>query len=187
MNENNSIAVYGTGVSAASLALRRVFKSSDTKSSIIILDYTGFGAISIDVEILKKVRSRNVIWVDLANRFKPTLLFSIKKSHHFKRIFTILLQCVRDVSCIHFSDSTLEWAVEVAYFISEEGEVNLLVLLQILSNNSSRKWFLDTQLSSPDDFSNLILSISWAVSFSSVFAISSTSSNYLDIEDVIKK
>jgi len=187
MIDNNSIAVYGTGANAASLALRRVFKSSDTKSAIIILDYTGFGAISIDVEVLKKVRSRNVVWIDLANRFKPTLLFSIKKSHHFKRIFTVLLQCVRDVSSIHFSDSTLEWAVEVAYFISEEGEVNLLVLLQILSNNSSRKWFLDTQLSSPDDFSNLILSISWAVSFPSVFALSSTSSNYLNIEDVIKK
>ncbi|HQN74011.1 MAG TPA: hypothetical protein PLB16_11395, partial [bacterium] len=61
MIDNNSIAVYGTGANAASLALRRVFKSSDTKSAIIILDYTGFGAISIDVEVLKKVRSRNVV------------------------------------------------------------------------------------------------------------------------------
>ncbi len=187
MNKFNSIAVFGLKEKAVSLVLRRAFKSKEFKGPLIIIDYTGRAAISIDNETVKKMNTHPVVWVDLADRYKPTLLVSINQSDHLKIIISELLKSVRTVSGIPFTDQTLNWASEVANIISEDGAINLLVLLQILSNNSSRKWFLDTQVNDQQDLNNLLKAISWSLSFPSVFALSSTSSNYLNIGEILTK
>jgi len=91
----NSIAILGNGVLAVDATLRKVLTFKECSGPLVILDYTGRGAMILNRENMMGLSRRNVEWHNLADRMRPISLFHFHQSEHMKRIMFEYLQSVR--------------------------------------------------------------------------------------------
>lgn len=187
----NIISVFGGAQvqNATEIVLRKVLKFKEFSGPVVIIDYTGRGALVLKTNNDMSISRRRVLWYDLADRRKPVALFQLSGSIHFRNVMLSVFRKMRQISRFQFSDRTIEWAIEAANSLSRYGSVGLGALFRILVNSETRKWFLETQ-KEPEDLSNLLCMIKWALQFSAVYAISegankSLLKNYLEKRAVI--
>lgn len=167
----NMVAVFGNGAEAASIVLRSVLKLKEHEAPVVILDYTGRGALILGKDNQMGLTRHPVLWFNTADRRRPVALFQLRNSERFRRIFLRVLQDMRRISEISLGEDTLHWAAEVAYTLSRSGTVGLGALIRSLSASETRRWFIDTQ-KVPEDFVALLKMLRWSMGFPSVYGIS---------------
>ena len=156
----NTLSIFGSNSTTADIALRNILKFKETTGAVIILDYTGRGAMVLNETNKMSLQRREVIWCDLADRLRPVALFHLERSDHFRPLLLRLLTNMRVLSGIHIDDKTLAWAVEAGYSLSQTGTVGLGALLKSLSSPEVRRWHHDTQ-KDPQDLHRLLSMLSW--------------------------
>jgi hypothetical protein len=167
----HSVAIFGAGPSAVNVALRSALKLNKYAGPLVILDYTGRGAMILGKGNETSFPVRSVNWYDLADRHRPVAFFQLRRSGHFRQILLRVLKIMRQISRIPVTNAALEWATEAAYNLSSNGTVGLLALLKSLSNPDVRRWFVNTQID-PNILGQLIKMLKWVLRFPSVYAIS---------------
>ncbi len=185
----NSIAILGNGVLAVDATLRKVLTFKECSGPLVILDYTGRGAMILNRENMMGLSRRNVEWHNLADRMRPISLFHFHQSEHMKRIMFEYLQSVRKLMNIDIRDDSLDWAANLAHRLSRDGAVGLISLLQSLAAPETRRWFMDEHLSpqdSPPEISLLVDMLKWALAYPAVYAMSE-GINRVSILDALRK
>lgn len=168
---NNSICIVGHAQAAADVALRHVLKFKTVDGPLIILDYKGRGAAILGESNMRNLHKKTLYWYDLADRVRPVSLFHLPASTHFAEIMRWVLTGIRDVPTARISDAALQWTVELAAKLSNEGTVGLGALVKTLGDPAVRRWFLDTQPDSAE-LGKVARLLSWALRFPSVYAVS---------------
>lgn len=167
----NSVAVFGGGVEAVDVVLRSILKLKDHEAPVVMLDYTGRGAMVLNNSNQMSLMRHPVLWHNIGDRLQPVALFQVQNCLHFRPLLTRVLQDIRRIYDVDVSDNTLDWAVEAAINASRNGTVGLGTLLKLLSSPETRRWFLDTH-KAPTEIGNLVKMLRWALGFASVYAIS---------------
>lgn len=167
----NTLSIFGNGSNTADIALRNILKFKESNGAAIILDYTGRGALVLNEANKMSLQRREVIWCDLADRLRPVTLLHLERSEHFRPVLLQILKSMRDLSKTTVDNSTLEWAVEAGYSLSQTGTVGLGALLKSLSSPEVRRWHHDTQ-KDPRDLNRLLNMLSWALRYPAAYAIS---------------
>lgn len=181
----NSVAVFGTNLSTVDVVLRSVLKFRETITRIIVLDYTGRGAMVLGPSNKLALMNHPVHWCDLADRYHPSALFQLRRSEHLKTVLSELLKTMCRISRISLTEATLSWAVEAAYNLSAQGKIGLGALLKSLSSPEMYRWFHDTQ-ENQSEIVRLLKMLSWVLGFSSVYAVSEAV-NSVDLENILTK
>ncbi len=181
----NTVAIFGNAPRAADIALRKVLKFTECSGPVVILDYTGCGAMILGETNRMSLLRRPVVWYDLADRRCPIALFQLAHSDHFRQVMLKTLRIIKDISRKRIADATLVWACEAAFNLSKNGTVGLAALLRSLSSPEIRRWFLDTR-NDPVDLGQLLDMIIWSLRFPSVYAISE-GVNRADLKEILQK
>jgi len=167
---SNSIAILGKAYDAANVCLSRVLQNK-ADGAVLLLDYTGRGAMALDGPASANLLKDQIAWYDLADRLCPVCMFQLERSEHFRSILSNVLKGLRKISRINISDETLSWACEAAYNLSGNGTVGLGALLRSLSSYEVRAWFGNTQ-KDPKDLQQFLDMLKWALGFPAVYGIS---------------
>ncbi|MBN2683741.1 MAG: group II intron reverse transcriptase/maturase [Pontiellaceae bacterium] len=176
----NSIAAFGIGAESADLVLRFALKLKEHAAPVMVLDYSGRGALILDQKNQMGLSQHPVRWYNVADRRRPVALFQLGNSEFFRHAFLRALQGIQQISGAALRPATLEWAAEAAFNLSRSGTVGLGSLLKTLATVETRRWFLDTR-QSPEDLSVLLKMLQWALRFPAVYAISeSINPSHLD-------
>lgn len=181
----NTISILGSGSHAADVAIRSVLKFKEKNGSVIVLDFTGRGALVLKEENKMGLLKHNVLWCNLADRLRPVGIFTLARSVHFQQVMLRVLKTIRRISRIQVNDTTLVWATEAAFMLSKNGTIGLAALMKSLSSPETRRWFLSTQ-GDPHDLGQLLSMISWCLRFPSVYA-ASEGINRADFESAVCK
>jgi len=181
----NTLAIYGAGPAAADIALRTTLKFKEHSGPAVILDFTGRGAIILGEDNKMSLKRHAIQWYNLADRLRPVSLFQLRCTPDFQKTMLHILKIIRQVSRLRIADSTLIWATEAAHNLSNNGRVGLVALLKSLAMPETRRWFMSTQ-NEPADLNQLLMMLSWALRFPSVYSISE-GNNKIDIEESLQK
>lgn len=163
-----TVAILGDAPTAVDVGLRRILKLGKNTGSVIILDYTGRGAMMLGPSNRMGLLHQRVSWFDLADRQRPVRLFCLNQSDHFREVMLRVLGMLRVISRSTVTDSTLSWATEAAGKLSASGGVNLFTLLKSFSSVEIRRWFLDSH-HDPQDLKSLLEMLHWALRYPSVY------------------
>ena len=166
-----SAVVFGAPTDALNLTVRKVLREKDFSGSLLVLDYSGRGAMVIGDGKRIGLMDRPVIWYDLADRRRPVALFQLRHSEYVRSIVLRTLHVACSAAEVRISDSTLFWAAEAAQNLSESGSIGLISLLKSFSSPEIRRRFMESQ-NEPADFALLIGLIKWLLRYPSVFNIS---------------
>ncbi len=79
----NSLVVVGEGTLVAEIALRRIVKLKECPGPVLMLDYTGRGAIILHGGSGISLPEKKTIWFDIADRRRPVALLQLQDSPHF--------------------------------------------------------------------------------------------------------
>ncbi len=183
-NHPKIIAMLGGAQTVTDLALRKTLKLKHPSDLVIILDYTGRGAMMLGDTNKMGLLHHAVTWYDLANRQRPAALFAVSESGHLRMIITRALRLIREVAQNTLSDATIEWAAAAASRLSQNSMVTLNALYKSLASTDVRRWFLDAP-NHPNDLSNLLEMLAWALRFPSVYAISE-GTNQINLKQVLE-
>jgi len=82
----NSVAIFGNSLSPIDVALRSILKFRESISHVIVLDYTGRGAMVLGPNNKMSLLNHPINWYDIADRYHPSALFQLHRSDHFKII-----------------------------------------------------------------------------------------------------
>lgn len=167
----NTVAVFGSGVDVADIVLRSVLKLKEHDAPVIILDYTGRGAMALGSHNKMSLERFPVLWINVADRRRPTALFQLRTSDHFRRTFSRLLYDIQRIAKMEVKPTTIAWATEAAYDLSRSGAVGLGALLKSLSLPETRRWFLETQ-KDPEDLAGFLQMLKWALAYPAVYGLS---------------
>lgn len=167
---SKSIAILGKAHDAAKVCLSRVLQNKGN-GAVLLLDYTGRGAIALDGLASADSLKDQIVWYDLADRLCPVCMFQLERSEHFRAVLLNVLKGFRKISRINISDSTLSWACEAAYNLSANGFVGLGAILRSLSSYEIKAWFSNTQ-QDPKDLHQFLDIMKWALGFPAVYGIS---------------
>lgn len=167
----NTVAILGGGVEAADIVLRFVLKLKGHEAPVIILDYTGRGAVILGAHNKMSIERFPVCWCNIADRRRPVALFQLRASDHFRQVFKRALCDIQRIARVELNETTLDWATEAAYDLSRSGTVGLGALLKSLSQPETRRWFLETQ-KDPADLGSLLKMLKWALTYPAVYGFS---------------
>jgi hypothetical protein len=181
----NLVAIFGTNLSTVDVVLRNVLKFRESTTRIIVLDYTGRGAMVLGPNNKMGLLNHPVDWYDVADRYHPSALFQLRRSEHFKTVLLRLLRSMCKISRAAVTEATLSWAAEAAYSLSAHGKIGLGALLKSLSSPEMYRWFHDTQ-DNQSEVVRLLKMLSWVLGFSSVYAVSEAV-NKVDMEKILTK
>ncbi len=181
----NTLAIFGNGSITADVALRNILKFKETTGAVVILDYTGRGALILNEDNKSSLERREITWCDLSDRLRPVALLRLERSEHFRPLMMQLLKTIRDIAKAPIDNTTLEWASEAGYSLSQTGTVGLGALLKSLSSPEVRRWHQDTQ-KNPSDLNRLLNLLSWVLRFPAAYAISE-GVNRPDVNQAITK
>lgn len=165
------VSIIGDPAICVDLCLRKVLKFKDFSKSVILLDFTGRGALLLSRHNKMSIDRRKVVWVDLANRRSPVSIFQLKQSEHLKNAFLQMLVLLKRLSKITVSEGTLNWTAGIAEELSKNGLVGIAALLKSICSPEIRKHFFNSD-QPPEDMNNLIKLLSWALKYPSVFCLS---------------
>jgi len=73
----NTVAVFGKGIEPVDVVLRHILKLKDHEAPVVVLDYTGRGAMALNNGNQMSLMRHPVIWYNTADRRRPTALFQL--------------------------------------------------------------------------------------------------------------
>lgn len=167
----NSSVVLGNPALAARFSLRQVLRLNKNSGPLLIIDYSGRGAMVLDETCKMGLEKKDIQWIDLADRQRPLAFFQLQRSPHFRSVFNRLLSAYSTISEINIQKETIEWACEAAYELAKHGRVGLGALLRTLSAPETRQWFVETG-HVPQDLGKLISMLQWVLHFPVMYIFS---------------
>lgn len=79
----NTVAVFGKAIEPVDVVLRYILKLKAHEAPVVVLDYTGRGAVVLNSGNQMSLLRHPVIWFNTADRRRPVALFHMGDSEHF--------------------------------------------------------------------------------------------------------
>lgn len=170
MKFSHSLTIFGQGPQSISLAIKKVLGNSAKSEAVLILDYTGRGALVFDT-VSKPSAVKTITWVDLADRRTPVAMFNIQHSKRIKQIMFSVFRRINEISSYGLPESILEWCAEVAASISKNGLISLSTIIKSLLSPDARHWSGSSRIN-PEGLGRFLEMLAWSLEFPIVYAMS---------------
>ena len=167
----NIVTVLGSTSSSIDIVFKKVFKYNVCPGTILILDYTGRGAVILSDSNKMSLLKKNIHWFDIDDRRHTTQLLRLNSSPHVKIILERLLRLIINSTQSAISDKTINWLINTAAKYSESGPINLVTLLRLLTIPEIKRLNIDMN-TSEEEIATLQKLITWSLQFPSIYAVS---------------
>ncbi len=167
----NIVTVLGSTSAAVDVMFRKMFTHNVCPGTIVVLDYTGRGAIILSDANKMSLLKKKVHWFDVNDRRHTVRLLQLNNSPHNKIILERVLQLILHAANSALSHKTINWFVDTAVKFSESGPMNLMTLVRLLTIPEIKRLHVDMCI--PDEeIATLLKLITWSLQFPSVYGIS---------------
>lgn len=178
------LLILGRVPYAADLALRRILHAKERGQSLIVVDYQGNLASFLTERNKGNLHKGPLLWCDLANRRRPTALFRFTRSPGMKPALRAFVESCTKHFAAPISAPTVDAAVELAYRLSEHGNVGLVAWIQALRRPETSHPLRRSQ-SLVAELDRLIEMLEWTLRFPAVWSLSE-GNNHVDLERALK-
>ena len=167
----NIVTILSSTQNAVDVTFRKLFNHDFCPGTILVVDYTGRGAIVLSDYNKMSLLKKNIFWFDLNDRRHTMKLFQLNNSPHFIIVLKRVIRLITRLTNSKLSDSTVDWFVNTALRFSENGSVNLLTLLKLLSIPELKQNYIDSNIKQ-EEIVTLENVLRWTLKFPSIYAIS---------------
>lgn len=178
------LLILGNTASAAELALRRILHAKERGQPLIVVDYQGNLASLLTERNKGNLHKGPLLWCDLANRRRPIALFRLARTSGMKSALRGFLERLIRHIAAPVSSKTIDAVVDLAYRLTDRGNVGLAALICSLRRPEIAHPFRrDLALSAELDA--LVEMLDWIMRFPAVWALSE-GNNRVDLSQVMK-
>jgi group II intron reverse transcriptase/maturase/CRISPR-associated endonuclease Cas1 len=181
--KNRHLAIFGNPIVSINITLGKVLKKKNRQQPLIVVDYQGLAAESLNQKTKGNLHKTKTLWIDANNRRKPVSIFRLRRSPYFRKILFHFFE--QAFKCLHFefSKAQLVWLVDFSWRITGEGVITLGALLQSLRNPQVVRWVAN-QSSPAQRTDRFIEALETMLQYPGVWSLSE-GNNYLDIVNML--
>ena len=176
----NIVTILGSSHTAVGAAFQKLFKFDVCPGTMLIIDYAGRGAVLLSESNKMSLLKKDIRWFDLGDRRHTLQLFQVNNSPHIRNILQRTYDVILNATGNHVSDETLNWLIKTAAKYSEDGPINLLTLLRLLSIPEVKQLYAEAKVKQ-EEISTIQNALTWTLKFPLVYAISN-GVNQVDLE-----
>lgn len=181
--KNLHLAIFGEPKTSIATALGKVLKKKNRYQPLIVVDYQGRAADSLNHNNKGNLHKTRTLWIDANNRRRPVSIFRLQRSPVFRKILSHFFE--QAFACLHFdfSQVQIEWLVDFSWRITGEGVITLGALLKSLRNPQVVRW-VSNQSIPAQRTDRFIEALETMLQYPGVWTLSE-GNNFLDITETL--
>lgn len=180
---HRQLAIFGNPIVSINVALEKILKKKSRQQPLIVIDYQGLAADSLNQKTKGNLHKTKTQWLDANDRRKPVNIFRLRRSAYFRKILTHFFEQAFKYLQFEFSSTQIGWLVDFSWRIAGEGVITLGSLLQSLRNPQVVRW-VASQSSPAQRTDRFIEALETMLQYPGVWSLSE-GNNFLDIVDTL--